>query len=182
MLALSNSTDKSIRAQVAESVSLIAELDFPRKWTDLIDVRCLSSFAPRLSPTLIPSLSNSLHPYPLLNTTSILAFSKPLTPSSVNGAHTSAQTSSLQRLILSSKLSSPPSCNSLDKQLTCFSRLPRLLHRLIHCWRSVWSHSSISFTTLLAKICPRILRMHMTISLRPTEDGSIFFCPGIRNH
>lgn len=38
MLALSSPPDKAIRAQVAESVSLIAELDFPEKWTDLIDV------------------------------------------------------------------------------------------------------------------------------------------------
>ncbi|KAF8063522.1 CAS/CSE protein [Lyophyllum atratum] len=37
MLALSNPADKAVRAQVAESVSLIAELDFPQKWTDLID-------------------------------------------------------------------------------------------------------------------------------------------------
>lgn len=38
MLALSNPSDKVIRAQVAEAVSLIAELDFPEKWPDLIDV------------------------------------------------------------------------------------------------------------------------------------------------
>lgn len=38
MIVLSNPADKSIRAQVAESVSLIAELDFPVKWNDLIDV------------------------------------------------------------------------------------------------------------------------------------------------
>ncbi|KAF9259931.1 Cse1-domain-containing protein [Marasmius fiardii PR-910] len=37
MLALSNPADKPIRAQVAESVALIAELDFPSKWPDLID-------------------------------------------------------------------------------------------------------------------------------------------------
>ncbi|KAG7451472.1 importin alpha re-exporter [Guyanagaster necrorhizus] len=37
MLALSNPSDKAIRAQVAESVSLIAELDFPEKWPNLID-------------------------------------------------------------------------------------------------------------------------------------------------
>ncbi|KAF9027107.1 Cse1-domain-containing protein [Hymenopellis radicata] len=36
MLALSNPADKAIRAQVAESVSLIAALDFPTKWPDLI--------------------------------------------------------------------------------------------------------------------------------------------------
>jgi exportin-2 (importin alpha re-exporter) len=41
---LSSTEDKAIRAQVAESVALIAELDFPTKWTDLIDVsRCLCS-------------------------------------------------------------------------------------------------------------------------------------------
>ncbi|KAG1767590.1 CAS/CSE protein [Suillus placidus] len=37
MIALSDPTDKVIRAQIAESVALIAELDFPAKWTDLID-------------------------------------------------------------------------------------------------------------------------------------------------
>ncbi|TFK20990.1 importin alpha re-exporter [Coprinopsis marcescibilis] len=37
MLALSNPSDKAIRAQIAESVALIAQLDFPIKWTDLID-------------------------------------------------------------------------------------------------------------------------------------------------
>jgi exportin-2 (importin alpha re-exporter) len=37
MIALSDPTDKAIRAQIAESVALIAELDFPVKWTDLID-------------------------------------------------------------------------------------------------------------------------------------------------
>ncbi|CAA7263712.1 unnamed protein product [Cyclocybe aegerita] len=37
MLTLSSPADKAIRAQVAESVSLIAELDFPAKWENLID-------------------------------------------------------------------------------------------------------------------------------------------------
>ncbi|KAF5343738.1 hypothetical protein D9756_011534 [Leucocoprinus leucothites] len=37
MLSLSNPTDKTIRMQIAESVSLIAELDFPKNWPDLID-------------------------------------------------------------------------------------------------------------------------------------------------
>jgi len=31
-------SDKSLRAQVAESISLIAELDFPAKWPEVIDV------------------------------------------------------------------------------------------------------------------------------------------------
>ena len=39
MIALSASNEKAIRAQIAESVSLIAELDFPERWPDLIDVR-----------------------------------------------------------------------------------------------------------------------------------------------
>ncbi|KAG6828872.1 hypothetical protein H0H92_006481 [Tricholoma furcatifolium] len=45
MLALSNPADKAIRAQVAESVSLIAELDFPQKWDNLID-QLVSSLSP----------------------------------------------------------------------------------------------------------------------------------------
>lgn len=39
MIALSGPNEKAIRAQIAESVSLIAELDFPERWPDLIDVR-----------------------------------------------------------------------------------------------------------------------------------------------
>ncbi|KIK96918.1 hypothetical protein PAXRUDRAFT_825478 [Paxillus rubicundulus Ve08.2h10] len=46
MIALSDPADKSIRAQIAESVALIAELDFPVKWGDLIDQLVTS-----LSPT-----------------------------------------------------------------------------------------------------------------------------------
>ncbi|KAF5349357.1 hypothetical protein D9758_011786 [Tetrapyrgos nigripes] len=46
MLALSRPEDKAIRAQVAEAVSLVAELDFPTKWPDLIDQLVQS-----LSPT-----------------------------------------------------------------------------------------------------------------------------------
>jgi exportin-2 (importin alpha re-exporter) len=44
MLALSAPADKAIRAQVAESVALIAELDFPNKWDNLIDVRSCHFF------------------------------------------------------------------------------------------------------------------------------------------
>ena len=45
MISLSDPADKTIRAQIAESVALIAELDFPSKWSDLIDVRypCLTT-------------------------------------------------------------------------------------------------------------------------------------------
>jgi hypothetical protein len=39
MIALSGTNEKTIRAQIAESVSLIAELDFPERWPNLIDVR-----------------------------------------------------------------------------------------------------------------------------------------------
>ncbi|TFK71152.1 importin alpha re-exporter [Pluteus cervinus] len=46
MLALSSPADKSIRAQVAESISLIAPLDFPDRWPTLID-----SLVSSLSPT-----------------------------------------------------------------------------------------------------------------------------------
>ncbi|THH15070.1 hypothetical protein EW146_g5342 [Bondarzewia mesenterica] len=37
MISLSSPSDKAIRAQIAESVSLIAEIDFPSAWPDLID-------------------------------------------------------------------------------------------------------------------------------------------------
>ena len=39
MIALSGVSDKAICTQIAESVSSIAELDFPEQWPDLIDVR-----------------------------------------------------------------------------------------------------------------------------------------------
>ncbi|KAI6026014.1 CAS/CSE protein [Pisolithus marmoratus] len=42
MIALSDPTEKSIRAQIAESVALVAELDFPEKWSNLIDQLVIS--------------------------------------------------------------------------------------------------------------------------------------------
>ena len=41
MISLSNSSDKAIRAQVAESISLVAKSDFPENWPDLVDVSSL---------------------------------------------------------------------------------------------------------------------------------------------
>lgn len=38
MLALSTPSDKAIRAQIAESISIIATSDFPDLWPDLVDV------------------------------------------------------------------------------------------------------------------------------------------------
>ena len=38
MISLSNAADKAVRAQVAESISLIAKVDFPEGWPDLVDV------------------------------------------------------------------------------------------------------------------------------------------------
>jgi hypothetical protein len=65
MIALSDHTDKAIRAQIAESVALIAELDFPVKWTDLIDVRdpCLTTSSqsdPFTTATHLITLTNGL--------------------------------------------------------------------------------------------------------------------------
>ncbi|KAI0350026.1 Cse1-domain-containing protein [Trametes cingulata] len=37
MIQLSNPSDKAVRAQVAESISLIAKVDFPEQWPDLVD-------------------------------------------------------------------------------------------------------------------------------------------------
>ncbi|KAI0366303.1 Cse1-domain-containing protein [Pilatotrama ljubarskyi] len=42
MIQLSNPSDKAVRAQVAESISLIAKVDFPEQWPDLVDKLVLS--------------------------------------------------------------------------------------------------------------------------------------------
>jgi len=42
MVALSAQTDKFVRVQLAETVSIIAAMDFPEQWPDLIDVSDLS--------------------------------------------------------------------------------------------------------------------------------------------
>ena len=42
MIALSGASNKAIRAQIAESVSLMVELDLPDRWPDIIDVRQLN--------------------------------------------------------------------------------------------------------------------------------------------
>ena len=58
MIALAHPADKAIRAQIAESVALVAELDFPSKWPDLIDVRPIHP-SPNLTPSQQPVLSLS---------------------------------------------------------------------------------------------------------------------------
>ncbi|KAJ6518618.1 CAS/CSE protein [Mycena sanguinolenta] len=59
MLTLSTDAgDRAIRAQTAESISLIAELDFPTKWPDLID-HLTSSLSPTSSSTNIAILQTS---------------------------------------------------------------------------------------------------------------------------
>ncbi|KAI0088382.1 importin alpha re-exporter [Irpex rosettiformis] len=45
MIQLSTPGDKTIRAQIAESISLIASVDFPERWSDLID-NLVSSLSP----------------------------------------------------------------------------------------------------------------------------------------
>ena len=45
MIALSAPTDKTLRAQVAETVSVIAKFDFPEQWPDLID-QLVASLSP----------------------------------------------------------------------------------------------------------------------------------------
>ncbi|KAF5346357.1 hypothetical protein D9757_014807 [Collybiopsis confluens] len=45
ILSLSKPADKAVRAQIAESVSLIAELDFPDQWDNLID-QLVNSLSP----------------------------------------------------------------------------------------------------------------------------------------
>ncbi|KAI0684913.1 Cse1-domain-containing protein [Cytidiella melzeri] len=45
MIQLSTPSDKTIRAQIAESISLIASADFPHRWSDLID-KLVNSLSP----------------------------------------------------------------------------------------------------------------------------------------
>ena len=56
MLWLSNPSDKVIRSQIAESVSLIAELDFPVRWGDLILVRVYLAYTSRTTSLNFVSL------------------------------------------------------------------------------------------------------------------------------
>ncbi|KAH9945469.1 CAS/CSE protein [Epithele typhae] len=44
MIALSSPTDKAVRAQIAESIALVAKSDFPEHWPDLVD-RLVSSLS-----------------------------------------------------------------------------------------------------------------------------------------
>jgi hypothetical protein len=53
MIALSGGADKSLRAQVAETVALVADCDFPGQWPDLIDV---SPLLATCSPDRPPSI------------------------------------------------------------------------------------------------------------------------------
>lgn len=48
MIQLSNASDKAVRAQVAESISLIAKVDFPEQWPDLVDVSTIAIIGPCL--------------------------------------------------------------------------------------------------------------------------------------
>lgn len=38
MLALSAQSDRGLRAQIAETVTIVAKYDFPHAWPDLMDV------------------------------------------------------------------------------------------------------------------------------------------------
>jgi hypothetical protein len=75
MIALSAPTDKPIRAQIAESISLIASVDFPQPWSDLIDVSLLVSLHLQ-GAHLTAHCRNWLALYPARITQSTLVFFK----------------------------------------------------------------------------------------------------------
>ncbi|SRR5258708_471383 len=90
MIALSGLNEKAIRKQIAESVSLIAELDFPERWPDLIDVRQLSHLLP---PFILIRLGSNLSNRLIMTiSTSTSAFWKRRTLSFVRGAPKPART------------------------------------------------------------------------------------------
>ena len=41
IIALAGASDKDVRAQVAETVAVIAKYDFPEQWSELVDVSAL---------------------------------------------------------------------------------------------------------------------------------------------
>jgi len=45
IIALSGASDKAVRAQVAETVAVIAKYDFPEQWTELVDVRLSCTYS-----------------------------------------------------------------------------------------------------------------------------------------
>lgn len=86
MIALSAPTDKPVRAQVAESISLIASVDFPEPWTDLIDVsvHAVPSYMFVVRPDAIRYRNWSVR-YQAQTTLSTSVFSKRPIPSSSRG-------------------------------------------------------------------------------------------------
>lgn len=136
MIALSNTSDKAMRAQVAESVSIIAGVDFPDKWPDLVDVSTfqLGCGCPRTSPEGREG-QNTSHAIARRNsfrrchqqiTTSTLACSRRHTRYSVHGELPRAQTHSSQRSTTCSPASRSPSLNSCFTPPPCSSLLPLL--------------------------------------------------------
>jgi hypothetical protein len=126
MLSLSSPTDKAIRAQVAESVALIAELDFPVKWVDLIDVRRVKRFQTEsfAQPTM-PSNLLLLFPPPITTSTSV--YFKLLIQSFSSGELTYGRTNCSLRSTLCSRNSWIHLCNFFDKRPRCCSQHPALI-------------------------------------------------------
>ena len=58
MVALSGTSNKAIRAQIAETVSLIAELQFPERSPDIIDVHQQTNLHSRFYQQLVQLLNN----------------------------------------------------------------------------------------------------------------------------
>lgn len=103
-----------IRAQMAESIALIAELDFPEKWPTLIDVSlyCLSR-----SLFTDGGNSNSSHlstTHRLILSASSRLYSLPPTPSSAHGALLLVPIGYSQKSTSSSEVSHRPSCIFLE--------------------------------------------------------------------
>ena len=64
MITLSAPTDKNLRTQVAETVSIIAGYDFPERWDNLIDVRIVAlCMRPHLFPHVLHILLATARTY-----------------------------------------------------------------------------------------------------------------------
>lgn len=112
MISLSAPTDKALRAQIGETVSIVAEADFPQAWPGLFNVRCIGYFLSLYSRKiyrnwLIPSLRR-----PCIK---LLLSWKRRTQSVDHGA----QQSAVMPCILQSTLSFPHSQTPSSKYSAC---------------------------------------------------------------
>lgn len=159
MISLSNPSDKAVRAQVAESISLVAKSDFPERWPDLVNVSVYllsSSRDPDIETILIYRIRvrNSSRPCPILITRSTLVFLKLPTLSSVLGAQKLVPTPCSPSSTMCCQISPAPSSNSSYIPHPCSLLLHplRICPRSLKRWFSLWKSIMTSYAKIFLQI------------------------------